>query len=81
MFVCIDESDYRKNQKNGSRARLQYRRVQLYNKQLGLCCYCEKYSSFEKSTIEHLKPKSEGGTAHKPNIVMSCFDCNSQRPE
>jgi len=63
----------------GTRSNRQRKSV-LFHRQRGRCCYCEKPINFEKSTLEHLKPKSEGGTSCWNNLAMSCKPCNNNRP-
>lgn len=53
------------------------------------CCFCDNAmfadSEFGKppknkiATIEHILPKSKGGTNHKDNLTLSCYSCNSHR--
>lgn len=54
----------------------------------GKCCYCGKaiYRRFVggtanpgTATLEHLRPKSEGGTDAPDNIAIACFTCNTNR--
>lgn len=42
----------------------------------GKCCYCGKDKNL---TIDHLIPRSRGGTNTWTNLVTSCFRCNSNK--
>jgi 5-methylcytosine-specific restriction endonuclease McrA len=46
----------------------------------GSCCYwCRKEFPMEKLTIDHLKPKSKGGSNNLENLRLACFECNNSR--
>ncbi len=51
----------------------------LYNIQYGNCCYCGKNKSIDEMTVEHLIPKSCGGTRKIGNLSLSCKKCNNKR--
>jgi 5-methylcytosine-specific restriction endonuclease McrA len=42
------------------------------------CSYCKRWAweTGEKLTVDHLKPKSEGGTNDPKNLVLCCVSCN-----
>jgi hypothetical protein len=51
-----------------------------------LTCYTVSYRAFGKivhkariATIEHLKPRAEGGTNHDDNLRPACAECNSEK--
>jgi len=44
----------------------------------GLCCWWCGCSS-EKLTIDHLKPRSKGGSDSLENLRLACFPCNNSR--
>jgi len=52
------------------------KRKSLYNKQKGICAYCDNHTPETEATIEHLTPKSRGGTISTQNTVMACKKCN-----
>lgn len=41
------------------------------------CFYCGKHRRPDKLTIEHLVPKTCGGTNHVTNLVLACLKCNN----
>ncbi|GGA20294.1 MULTISPECIES: HNH endonuclease [unclassified Okeania] len=43
------------------------------------CWWCGKCLMPEKLTIEHLLPRSKGGSNSKENLRLSCFKCNNSR--
>lgn len=48
--------------------------------QEGRCAYCDKIFNQElKPTIDHIKPKSLGGTKRMSNIVLVCGPCNQMK--
>lgn len=62
------------------------KRKKLYDRQNGQCYYCDKHCVMDgalnhpdTATIEHLIPKSEGGTRALSNLVMACQECNRLR--
>ena len=66
---------------SGKRARAI--RHRLAQAQHFLCCYCKR--RFGKkgtplgATIEHLKPKSRGGSNRKKTLAAACQHCNQHR--
>lgn len=77
---------------NQYRKRILYNRKKLFNQQLGRCLWCGKrcflphhnqLKADENSmaTIEHLVPKSQGGTIALYNTAISCFECNNKRSD
>lgn len=65
----------------------------LMERQNHRCCYCGtitwhpryegnngvKEENWNRATLEHYKPKSEGGKDHHSNLVMACSQCNGVR--
>ena len=41
------------------------------------CFYCEK--SVSKFEVEHMLPKSRGGSNHIDNLTLSCHECNQKK--
>ena len=42
----------------------------------GLCAYCRNKRA---TTIDHLKPRSKGGSNLRSNLVPACIDCNHSK--
>lgn len=65
--------------------------IDVWNKTNGKCCYCgkqtlklyrnrkENRSNPLRATIEHIKPKSRGGTYALKNLTIACSECNGLR--
>jgi len=51
-------------------------RAYLLNKWEGKCAYCGKEGSLE---IEHLVPRSRGGSNRVSNLVVACRACNTKK--
>ena len=43
------------------------------------CWVCGEDVSSAQATLEHIKPRSEGGTSHQENLAISHDFCNNQR--
>ena len=43
------------------------------------CTYCDKKIRFSDSDIDHIWPKSRGGTNHSANLVIACQSCNRSK--
>lgn len=43
------------------------------------CWWCGKKSPLEQLTLEHLIPKSKGGTNSQENLRLACKPCNNKR--
>jgi 5-methylcytosine-specific restriction endonuclease McrA len=59
-------------------------RTKLSESQNHRCCYCGRVTNnipFSKlqATLEHVIPKSRGGTNDYDNLVMACSACNNNR--
>ena len=42
----------------------------------GLCAYCRCNRA---TTLDHLKPKSRGGSSLRSNLIPACHDCNHSK--
>ena len=51
----------------------------LYGKQEGYCNGCKGHFPFRNMTIDHIIPKSKGGTDHEENLQLLCGACNSTK--
>lgn len=46
----------------------------------GLCCWwCECSLPPDKLTLDHLKPRSKGGSNSLENLRLACVSCNQSR--
>lgn len=55
------------------------RRQRTYCLKNGICHWCGHHIPFKDSTMEHLLPKSKGGTNLIDNLALSCEAANSAR--
>lgn len=53
-----------------------FRRKRIWVRQGGCCAYCDTPITFEETTVDHIVPKSKGGTKNLKNIVVVCARCN-----
>ena len=43
------------------------------------CWVCGEHVSPDAATLEHIQPRSEGGSSHQDNLAISHDFCNNQR--
>ena len=56
---------------------LRLRAFDLWRHQRGRCFYCEsQFLSPYDLTLDHILPKSKGGSDHPGNLVACCSSCN-----
>jgi 5-methylcytosine-specific restriction endonuclease McrA len=57
------------------------RRIRLLRKS-GPCCYwCHETFPPHQLTLDHLKPRSRGGSNKLENLRLACFPCNNRRSD
>lgn len=54
-------------------------RQEIYNRDRGMCVYCNEEVSIEEAHIDHFVPISKGGNSEYNNLVLSCSSCNSKK--
>jgi 5-methylcytosine-specific restriction endonuclease McrA len=60
---------------------IRFTRSNIY-KNYGLkCCYCGKKFQSVDLNLDHVLPRSRGGTTTWNNIVLSCIPCNMQKAD
>jgi 5-methylcytosine-specific restriction endonuclease McrA len=58
------------------------RRLAIYIRDGFACVYCQsdlRDAQPESITLDHITPRSKGGTNHGTNLVTACHNCNSTR--
>lgn len=55
------------------------RKRDVWEKTHGRCAHCGKYASGYDRTIDHVIPKSQGGTYDLRNLMPLCRECNWKR--
>lgn len=43
------------------------------------CWVCGQHVAVEDATLEHIQPRSDGGSSHLDNLAISHARCNQQR--
>lgn len=54
-------------------------RKSRFLKQGGLCFYCEDWMPLTRINVEHIVPRSRGGSNKPENLVLSCSPCNKDK--
>ncbi|MDE0309156.1 MAG: DNA methyltransferase [Acidiferrobacterales bacterium] len=54
-------------------------RHRLYGEQEGVCTGCETHFPFRVMDVDHILPKSRGGTDHPDNLQLLCSGCNRSK--
>ena len=51
----------------------------LYGKQEGVCVGCDTHFPFRVMEVDHILPRSKGGTDHLDNLQLLCSGCNRSK--
>ena len=54
-------------------------RHRLYGDQEGVCVGCETHFPFRVMDVDHILPRSKGGTDHSDNLQLLCSGCNRSK--
>ena len=54
-------------------------RHRLYGEQEGVCVGCETHFPFRVMDVDHILPRSKGGTDHTDNLQLLCSGCNRSK--
>lgn len=55
------------------------RRQAIYRRDYGRCVWCTSQCAPQHLTLDHIVPRSHGGTHRTSNLVTACLSCNSRR--
>lgn len=55
------------------------RRAEIIERDGPICFYCLKVLAPAEITMDHVKPRSQGGTAEPENLRVACKSCNSSK--
>lgn len=53
------------------------KRLRIYKRDKYVCVYCLRWLQPKHLTLDHVKPRSNGGNNHPSNLVTACRRCNS----
>lgn len=56
-----------------------FSRRNLFKRDHGTCQYCGARPGSSELTIDHVLPRSQGGTSRWDNCVLACVSCNSHK--
>jgi len=54
-------------------------RHRLYGAQEGVCAGCDTHFPFRVMEVDHILPRSRGGTGHPDNLQLLCSGCNRSK--
>ncbi len=54
-------------------------RHRLYGEQEGVCAGCDTHFPFRVMDVDHILPRSKGGTDHIENLQLLCSGCNRSK--
>ncbi len=54
-------------------------RKNIFERDKNTCQYCSKQCKREDLTIDHVIPRSRGGTNSWTNLVIACYPCNMKK--
>jgi 5-methylcytosine-specific restriction endonuclease McrA len=61
------------------RARVRFSRFNIYARDDNTCQYCGRRFSRAELNLDHVVPRSRGGTTSWENVVCSCVPCNLRK--
>jgi 5-methylcytosine-specific restriction endonuclease McrA len=70
--------------KHGSKWIRPEKRERIYTRDAWSCVYCNAYLKDEvasRRTLDHIIPRSKGGSNHESNLVTCCITCNASRKD
>lgn len=62
-------------------AAVSFSRRNVFKRDHWTCQYCGLQPGGEELTIDHVVPRSQGGTSTWDNCVLSCIDCNKRKAD
>lgn len=58
-----------------------FSRRNIFRRDHFTCQYCHRQPGSEELTIDHVIPRSHGGTSTWENCVLACIECNSRKAD
>jgi 5-methylcytosine-specific restriction endonuclease McrA len=62
-------------------AAVSFSRRNVFKRDHWTCQYCGSQPGGEELTIDHVLPRSQGGTSTWENCVLACIDCNKHKAD
>ena len=59
--------------------RIRFSRYNIFARDRNTCQYCGKKFPRSELNLDHVIPRSQGGTSSWENVVCSCHDCNRRK--
>lgn len=59
--------------------RVRFSRHNIFSRDKNTCQYCGKNFSHSELNLDHIIPRSQGGTSTWENVVCSCHQCNRKK--
>lgn len=56
-----------------------FSRNMVFKRDKYCCQYCGKYLTGNQATMDHIVPKSKGGTSSFANCITACYHCNNKK--
>lgn len=75
--IALDEPPKRTDQ--GDLPNYRTHRHRLYGEQEGVCNGCDTHFPFKIMEVDHILPRSKGGTDHPDNLQLLCSACNRSK--
>ncbi|MFN8628451.1 MAG: HNH endonuclease [Candidatus Binatia bacterium] len=61
------------------RRQVRFSRFNIYTRDRNTCQYCGRQFRRSELNLDHVVPRSQGGTSHWENVVCSCHVCNRRK--
>lgn len=74
-----DHNRRAKNRRRGARAGDPYKRMDVFNRDEGICHLCKETVAWEEFSLDHLIPISKGGPDCFENVATAHLECNVKR--
>jgi len=58
---------------------VRFSRMNIFLRDKNTCQYCKRTLPRKELNIDHVIPRSRGGTSTWENVVCSCFECNRKK--
>ena len=66
---------------NSKQSRKLENKKELLRRSSNTCVYCSCELTLENMTVDHIKPKSEGGSNMLYNMAACCYKCNNLKSD